>query len=257
MVCLPMKKKMKYLERLRPWIPGFAPTLVECEVVIGTLNHVTLVIPDGRSRLPSLYKLRASFPQRSSAWTRRTISGTVAEDIEWWRSKLTSDWCGLDIVRPPDPLSSTLFVDASTSWGIGLILDGRWLAWQLISGWKSDDRDIGWAEMVAVELAIHTLVAAGFHSCHLILHSDNAGVVGALHAGRSRNSQQNAILRKIVALFQHHSMWITTKWVPSQNNPADGPSRGLFPPSSTLLPYPPAIPRHLIPYVSPSIKFKQ
>jgi hypothetical protein len=31
-----------------------------------------------------------------------------------------------------------LFVDASTGWGIGLILNGKWLAWQFKEGWNSE-----------------------------------------------------------------------------------------------------------------------
>lgn len=52
-------------------------------------------------------------------------------------------------------------VDASTSWGIVLVIDGQWQAWQLVPGWKSDGRDIGWAEMVAIEFVTHTVVAMG------------------------------------------------------------------------------------------------
>jgi hypothetical protein len=256
-VSLPLKKKTKYIERLAPWIAGFSPTLLDCETLISTLNHVTLVIPDGCSHLPSLYKLRSSFPSNPTPWIGRRISASVIDDLQWWREHLSADWCGLKIIRPPDPLPLSLFVDASTSWGIGLQLDGRWLAWKLIEGWKCNDWDIGWAEMVVVELAIRTLVSAGFNNCHVILHSDNMGVVGALRSGSSCNSQQNAILRKIVALFQLHSIWITTQWVASKDNPTDLPSRGLLPPRSSLLPYPPSIPFHLKSFVEPSLTFHE
>ena len=57
-------------------------------------------------------------------------------------------------------------MDASTSWGIGFVMDGKWLAWELVDSWHGDDRDIGWAEMVAVELGIHALIAAGKQSTH-------------------------------------------------------------------------------------------
>jgi hypothetical protein len=112
-------------------------------------------------------------------------------------------------------------------------------------------------QMVAVKLAIHTLVAAGFRSCHIILHSDNMGVVGALHSGHSCNAQQNMILRKIVALFQTHSIWVTTLWIPTKDNTADNPSRGRFPPSTSLLPFPPALPCHLTSYLLPSVNYHQ
>jgi hypothetical protein len=89
---------------------------------------------------------------------------------------------------------SEIFVDASTSWGIGFIMDGRWLAWPLIPSWKSDDRDIGWAEMIAVELALCAIITAGIQNAHLIFHSNNSGVVGTMKVAMSCNYQQNSIL---------------------------------------------------------------
>ena len=65
----------------------------------------------------------------------------------------------MDIICPP-PLSDTLlFIDTSTSWGISFMFESKWLAWELIPGWKTNDHDIGWADMVAAELALHALVA--------------------------------------------------------------------------------------------------
>ena len=95
------------------------------------------------------------------------------------------DFVGINIVWLPPPLASKLFVDASTRWEIGLVLDGRWLAWEFQNNWKTDGRDIGWAEMVVVEMAIQTLMAGKFSKCHIVVLSDNQGVVGALKAGRS------------------------------------------------------------------------
>ena len=162
---------------------------------------------------------------------------------------------GLKIVRPPEPLSSELFVDASTTWGIGLILDSKWLAWELKEGWKSDGRDIGWAEMVAVELAVRTLVTAKYTNCHVIVRSDNMGVTGALAAGCSRGTRQNAILREIVRLIQENDIWVSTVWISTQSNPADGPSRGVFPNRSSLYAFPPKVPFHLQPYVHRSVDY--
>jgi len=126
---------------------------------------------------------------------RHKLSAGIAEDIAWWRQHLQDEFVGIRIIRPPKPLDTKLFVDASTGWGIGLILDGKWLAWQFKEGWNSEGREIGWAEMVAVELATRTLITEKYANCHIIVRSDNKGVVGTLEAGRSRGTQQNAILR--------------------------------------------------------------
>jgi hypothetical protein len=136
--------------------------------------------------------------------------------------------------RPP-PSSCKIYVDASTSWGVGLLVDGRWQAWQLSDGWHSDGRDIGWAEMLAVEMALLTLIAGKFPPATYTILSDNSGVVGAFSASYSRNSHQNSILRHILILMREHDIWLDTLWIPSEKNLADGPSRGNLPSQSSRI----------------------
>jgi hypothetical protein len=217
----------------------------ECDVIVGSLNHCTNVLPDGRNHLPSFYRLSASFSRASSIFVKHRIPADVAEDVSWWRNQLSTDPCISRIITPPSPLTSQIFVDASTSWGIGFFLDGQWLAWELLPGWKSEGRDIGWAEMVAVELAVLVLIHAQFRNCHLILRSDNQGVVGALSGGKSRNPQQNAVLRRIVSSFREADIWLSIEWVSTNDNPADKPSRGLFPPLQNIFSPIPPLPTYL------------
>lgn len=252
---LPEKKKLKYLERLAPWTHRSTHTLKEVESLIGTLNHVCLVVPEGRSHMISLYKFRGGFRATHHSEMRHRLSADATDDTEWWRGRLQEPFVGMKIVRPPPPLNTSVFVDASTTWGIGLVLDGKWLAWQLKEGWRSEDREIGWAEMVAVELATRALVTGKYSQCHIIVRSDNQGVVGALKAGKSRGIQQNLILREIVKLLQAHELWISTIWVPSLENPADGPSRGVFPSRDSLCPFQPKIPSHLSNFIHRAVDY--
>jgi hypothetical protein len=139
--------------------------------------------------------------------------------------------------------------------GIGLILDRKWLAWQFKEGWRSEGHEIGWAEMVAVELAVWTLIVGNFTGRHIIICSDNKGVVGALKAGRSWGTQQNAVLREIVKFIQEHKLWISTTWIAMLENPADGPSRGVFPVNSLLYAFPPKIPFCLREFVHNTVDY--
>lgn len=156
-------------------------------------------------------------------------------------------------MEPPPPINNQIFVDASTSWGIGFVMDGKWLAWKFKDGWRCDGRDIGWGEMVAVELALHSVIEAGFSNVHIILRSDNTGIVGSKRAEMSRNAQQNRILQHILVLFHRHNIWISTKWISTLENPADGPSRGVFPPAQQMFEFAPRIPGHLKQFLYPSI----
>jgi hypothetical protein len=161
---LPDKKKTKYLEQISAWNHKSAHTLKETEIIIGMLNHVCLVVPDGHSHLVLLYKFRGGFKNDHSGRVKHRISAAVTDDILWWTNRLQDKFVGIKIISPPITLNNKLFVDASTGWGIGLFLDGRWLAWQFRDGWKSDEREIGWAEMVAIKLAIWTLVTGNLPS---------------------------------------------------------------------------------------------
>src|SRR5882724_10900925 len=47
-----------------------------------------------------------------------------------------------------------VWVNVSTDWGIGIMLGHLWATWRLKPSWKIDGHDIGWAESIALELAI-------------------------------------------------------------------------------------------------------
>ncbi|KAG6905013.1 hypothetical protein DXG01_005615, partial [Tephrocybe rancida] len=63
-------KRKRYLAKLEPWISGASVSLKDLESVIGTLNHICLVIPAGQEHMPSLFTLQASFPADSTSWIR-------------------------------------------------------------------------------------------------------------------------------------------------------------------------------------------
>lgn len=236
-------KKEKYVRAIQGWVTGGAVSLKDAQSVLGKLVHCALVYPHGRSRLPSLSRFVAAFQANG---TRRPwkLPAEVVDDVAWWREALASPFCGMPVQRIPDLTDYGVFVDASTGWGIGLVLDGEWDHWRLRQGWKADGRDIGWAEMVAIELGLLALLETGIRDQHVLFRSDNKGVVGALDAGKSRSIQCNRVLQRIVATMLEHGIWLSLEWVASADNIADAPSRGLPVPGldrhkySFKLPYP-------------------
>jgi len=58
-------------------------------------------------------------------------------------------------------------VDASTSFGIEVVVDEFWESGELVLGWNTKGDNIGRAEMVAFELGLQCLVRWGFRKCHL------------------------------------------------------------------------------------------
>jgi hypothetical protein len=248
-VQIPSSKKIRYLSKLEPWIPGHKFSQKEVESVLGTLVHCSLALPDGRSRLPSISRFAASFNHLSSPFIRRSPNPSVLADIDWWRSQLSSVFCGSLLSRPPPISPAELWVDASSSWGIGVVFNGEWDAWKFSSGWDSDGRNIGWAEMVAVELGLLYAVHKGFSNTHFLVKSDNQGVIHAIGGGKSRSPQQNLVLQRITSLLSYHRLWISSLYVPSLDNIADPPSRGLPAPHRHRSLSTPSLPIPLLPFL--------
>ena len=61
----------------------------------------------------------------------------------------------------------------------------HWAAWHLLANWDREDRDISWAESVALELAVLWMVQQGLSDCDVTVRGDNTGVIGAFSKGRS------------------------------------------------------------------------
>jgi hypothetical protein len=55
----------------------------------------------------------------------------VHKDLDRWRKKFSEEYVGMNVIRPPAPSADRIYVDASTSWGIGLRINDRWMAWKL------------------------------------------------------------------------------------------------------------------------------
>ena len=144
-----------------------------------------------------------------------------------------------------------IFVDASGS-GIGFVFGTHWLAWTF----KKDTCKIplggdgkivmSWAELLAVEVGLRALIAAGYLSTVVTVRSDNTGVVEAL----TKNSwcQRHGIediLQNILNLCEEYGIRLRPRWVSTKTNIADQPSRGVFPPWSLAFKYPPKLPPRL------------
>ncbi|QRV92132.1 hypothetical protein RhiJN_20150 [Ceratobasidium sp. AG-Ba] len=251
LVRLPDTKREKYLARVRAWLAKGTVTLRDTEVLVGSLIHCTLVIPEGRPHLSGAIRFMSAFPHtRTLRFMGRPPSAAARSDIEWWSHILSTPHNGM-AVHPPPPLAPiSIFTDASTS-GLGMVVDKEYTALKLVANWKSIGRDIGWAEAIAVELVIHWLVNKGLKDASLVINCDNQGVVFAWQAGRSRNPHQNASIAAAMILAATHNLHIRLVYVRSKENPADGPSRGTPLLDHTWTQSPFTIPTHL----SKSISF--
>lgn len=249
-VSVPPAKRAKYARRVRDLCDGHKPSLRELEKVLGSLMHCSQVIREGRPHLAGLISFGSHFPRGDDDhFQRRSLPRRARADADWWLSMLTVGPCTL-LLRPPFPRhSSPCFMDASTSSGIGIIVDGKFAAWRLRDGWRKPGIDIGWAEMVAVELALSALVGLRVSGRTARFYSDNMGVVYALQAGRSRNENQNEVLTRILELADRCSIDLAVDYIASAQNPADAPSRGLAPAGLTPIDWSWTVPAPIAPYL--------
>jgi hypothetical protein len=77
-----------------------------------------------------------------------------------------------------------IWVDVSSTWGIGIIIRNKWDALTWSSPWHYEGQDIGWAEAVAVELVAQILFEQGISNASILIRGDNQGVVGLYECGR-------------------------------------------------------------------------
>jgi hypothetical protein len=151
----------------------------------------------------------------------------MLDTLVWWERLLLQP----SFVRKLLPLGKLrdfgIYVDASTSWGVGVVIGERWYAIPLCKKWKRKGIDICWLEAVALELCFLFLEQLAFKDIYVLVRSDNKGAIGALTKERSPNLDINLCARRSFAVKA--GCGITTKiiYVASADNVADAPSRGL------------------------------
>ncbi|KAH9478175.1 hypothetical protein JR316_0008628 [Psilocybe cubensis] len=204
---------------------------------IGHINSYMALahVPDGKFQAMALAKVRylirrvEKIPQYKRTAAQRYL-------LEYWREP------AFQYNDPRSPVAFRLplvvYADASR-WGIGVSIPSIGLSlawyWDRVSDKLPVGRDnqivMSWAELIAVEVAIHTLITMKFHRMGypLVLLSDNKGVVNALNAGRWKDAYNlDGIVDRIERTCGRHKMFMEIYWVPSYANIADKPSRGRF-----------------------------
>jgi len=213
----------------------------------GKLLHAALIIPAGRAYLMSLEQMLGIFNDRP--FLPRTPPKGTTSDLNWWKRTLSSQHLARTIPGLCTVHEFFAYSDASSGHGIGIVINGRWRAWDLLPGWQSEGRDIGWAESVGFELLVLTILDSCPPGIHFKVYGDNRGVVEGWWTGRSRSRTCNEIFKQIHNATSNHKCTVLTRYVPSKGNPADGPSRGIYPPSRQMLP-PVPIPTELRPFIA-------
>jgi hypothetical protein len=249
-VSLPEKKRLKHLAKLMNVLSSIDTTSRCCLDPLvnlqGSLSHLCFVYRDGRSRMPALHRFISSF--NGNSFIQRFPPPRLLSDFNWWRQALEDPRFFRPIsFRPIVDLG--IFVDASTSFGIGLTVGSLWRAWQFLPGWQSHGRHIGWAESIALEFAVMEAAARDLRDVRVLVHSDNKGSIGQYVHGRSRNPFINQSIIRTSDITKNANFDIVLDYVESARNPADAASRGVPLDDSLRLPSAFRIPEAILSYI--------
>lgn len=190
-VSFPSDKLQATHDLIQAWlVPGAQFTMKEAFSLHGKLVHAATIYPLIRPFIRSVSCFSSGFRSpRARRWPIRSLQ----TDLSWIHRLL-------NLLPNELPLATPLVTDlgwwgdASSSFGVGVVVGQFWGVWQWSPGFQVGPRhshDIGWAEAVAVELGLLMLLHHGFlanltasQSC-LLVRSDNSGVVQVLNKGRS------------------------------------------------------------------------
>lgn len=192
----------------------------------GKLNHLTLILPQLKSYLTANFRWLAS-------WRKPVMMKApedVLEDMSFWRGTLTN-------LKPtrliPDRVEWNVgwVGDASTEYGIGIIIGKNWSQFKWIPGWDAPSglprRSIAWAETVAVRLGL--LMVCKVHCVtgrSLSVLSDNTTTNGAAKNLRSKDLWVNQEWKIIQTRLIELECILSLHYVKSKDNEADRLSRG-------------------------------
>jgi hypothetical protein len=223
---LPNEKKLRYLTAITEWGKKCMHNLQEIQKLYSKPLHAALVIPAGRAHLTSMEAMLASF--NNSPFLPHTPPRDTPDDLAWWQCQLGRANISIPVPRPHPLIEHRAYSDASSGVGVAITVGPRWRAWRLAAGWKSQGRDIQWAEAVGFELLTICVCTHSGKGEHFIVYGDNWGVVEGWWKKRSGNRPTNLVFRRIIQRSEDCNRTVHTRYVPSAENPADAPSRSLL-----------------------------
>lgn len=240
-VGLPEKKRKKYKTALADFLQAYPPQshapLNKVQSIYGKLLYAAVVVPEGCAYLTSLESLQQGFDAPgANVFSRHTVTAELHNDLAWWTLLLAQPLPPQPLPVPTTVLNPSAYLDASSGVGIGVVIGNQWRAWCFCLGWKSQGRDIGWAEAVGFELLCRLVLLRGARNQHIFVYGNNKGVVEGWANFCSRNRHANGVFRCIHHALCGTGVTIHAQYVCSAANPADGPSRGVYDTQRPILP---------------------
>jgi hypothetical protein len=178
---LPEEKVWAAQALLRKWLnKGSVFSAHDAASVHGKLVHISCIYKLIRPFLCSIAHFAQSF---SSGRAKLTPPMAVTADMSWVDFIISISPNEISLAHP-EPIDIGWWGDASSSFGIGIVIGSRWAVWKWATGIRVSPKstyDISWAKAVAVELGLCLAAGAGLLNTlrgqPVLVRSDNMGVV--------------------------------------------------------------------------------
>jgi hypothetical protein len=203
----------------------------DVEKLVGQLNHITYIVPNMKCCMWDLYWWIKTWRNPQA---RRKLPVDARDDLQEWLQTL-SEFQPLRIVPDIEPIDLDWAGDASTGFGIGILVGDRWAQFELLEGWETrglpsdgPKRKIAWLETVAVRLGLR-MIADLFPTAgrRFLLFTDNTTTEAAIRNRKSRDKTVNGEWKHIQKGLTALQCDIVANRVESGDNPADDLSRGI------------------------------
>jgi hypothetical protein len=159
----------------------------------------------------------------------RPIPLDVRHDMDYWlKALLAFDWTRL--IANPDPTEIGWVGDASTSFGIGVLIGKRWAQFKVRPGWnegKLPRRGIAWMETAAIRIGLLMMKKLDIRKGKtIIVWTDNTTSEDVVKSRKSKDFHVNEEWKLIQDILLAMQVDLTAKRVTSKENRADALSRG-------------------------------
>ncbi|EHS64023.1 uncharacterized protein PGTG_22040 [Puccinia graminis f. sp. tritici CRL 75-36-700-3] len=199
----------------------------DAEVLAGRLTHVSYLLPQLRAYIRGIYRWMNEWKK---PFATRTVPEDVVSDLKFWLETLSS-FKNARLVHSNKPVEVNWVGDASTSFGIGVLIGNRWSQFRLKETWRDSvpARGIAWLETVAIRLGVLMLLELGLvaQGSNYIVWTDNTVTEATLTSKKSKDAFVNEEWKIIQAFLIEHQVDCTPKRVISKENRADALSRGI------------------------------
>jgi hypothetical protein len=175
--------------------PGTAFSFNDIEILVGRLNHVSYVVPQLKCYLCGLYRMLKSWVNGSAT---RCIDNATLEDLKRWHLTLTT-FEPMRMIPSRNPTDVGCYRDTSTSFGIGILINGKWGQFRWTGAGKGlvDKGILAWLETVAIRLGVLMLIQMGAtRGKRFLVYTDSTTTEGAIRNRKSNDKRVNEEWKK-------------------------------------------------------------